>query len=515
MLTRSLEPRSHLRWTVFFASLSLALGLALLWALLQRPDLSSLLAPESRQRLLDDPRYHGEIVAELVSSAWGFWDSHSDPSVGRVLQPSLRGKIANQVAISTNACGMREREYALPKPAGLLRVVLLGDSLVLGWGCPQDQRMGVFLERFLEERARDGHPEIEVLHLAVDSWNVLAECEYLRRQLSLLRPDLVFHLTTNNDTDDVQGTRGFGVKARFTDLHRLRADVQIQGNYPRFALNRKTGTPLIYGVDWEGRERLRVARAAVLRLRAAIEAQGGRYVMVLHWSACAPAAGEQLVQGFPPRQLAVLTREFWNRQELWVADQDPHWNPEGMREVAELLYGLIQRRALLPGLALPSAPEADRMVDECETSGLELLGQGVGDAWLEALRIDARVDALALAQEEPGHFHGGIDAQGRLGPYASLLLVNHRARALAVRGRGLERPEIDGLVLKVYADEVLLHEFAVRAGQPFAGRWPLPPEFDRREAIDARFEASDYAYVGEDLQHCVSVQLESVALLSE
>ena len=73
--------------------------------------------------------------------------------------------------VTTNSLGMREREYEPRKPPGVTRVVLLGDSYVFDNGVLAEDRMGVFLEKWLVERAsRNG--EIECLHVGGESWNL-------------------------------------------------------------------------------------------------------------------------------------------------------------------------------------------------------------------------------------------------------------------------------------------------------------------------------------------------------
>ena len=73
--------------------------------------------------------------------------------------------------------------------AHVTRVVLLGDSFVFGYKTDQEDRLGVFLRRYLRERASDTAAEVECLHVAISSWNVQAECAYVRRQLGALRPE--------------------------------------------------------------------------------------------------------------------------------------------------------------------------------------------------------------------------------------------------------------------------------------------------------------------------------------
>src|SRR5262245_58008576 len=167
------------------------------------------------QTALADPTMREEILERLSEDAIDIWDTHNDPEVGRVILPRLHGRIATGVPVHTNALGLREKNFELPKPKGLLRIVLLGDSFIQGFGVKEQDRLGVFLEDYLRERATDWDGELECLHVAVGGWDTIAECAYLRRTLSELAPDLVLQFLISNDMDDNAGARGFGSLSAF------------------------------------------------------------------------------------------------------------------------------------------------------------------------------------------------------------------------------------------------------------------------------------------------------------
>jgi hypothetical protein len=76
------------------------------------------------RRLAQDPSIRGAAVHELIARSGGVWDSFADADVGRVLLPGLEGRREEGVEIRSNALGMREEQYALPKPRDVTRVVL-------------------------------------------------------------------------------------------------------------------------------------------------------------------------------------------------------------------------------------------------------------------------------------------------------------------------------------------------------------------------------------------------------
>src|SRR5262249_23709273 len=154
-------------------------------------------------RGLDDPEVRRAAIDELVAQSGTGWDSFADPAVGRLLQPRIKNFKITGMSVSTNDYGMREPHYALPKPDRTVRVVILGDSFVMGQGVDAQVRLGAHLERFL--RMRGGvaaRRAIECLHFGLDGWNTLAEATWMRRQLGLVKPDLVVQVLVRNDLED-------------------------------------------------------------------------------------------------------------------------------------------------------------------------------------------------------------------------------------------------------------------------------------------------------------------------
>lgn len=465
----------------------------------------------SVQNALQDEGVHGRVVEELVQRGQGLWDSHNDPDVGRVLQPRLRERESFGSRVSSNRLGLRERDFELPKPADLVRVVILGDSLVFGEGVDADERMGALLEKDLR-RANRSDLRVEVLHLGIGSWNIVAESAWLRRQLGLLQPDLVFHLVTSNDLDDSDGVRGFGGKAGFSPHRRERADSRVIVAYPRQILGAEGGNNLLLGLDHESRSRWTEAREAILRLRECMKARQVPYVVWGHFGGLNGLAHQWLTADFAPEELLFNSLEFAHDRGYWVSDGDPHWNPKGMAFIEKVLFGAILDRDLLPQLALKPSEEA-----------LELYRSENLAAWrqtLEGVRVADYLRTAPVSQEfvtaampaNAASVNGGLDKDGLVSPYASFLLANLQGGSLFLTGRALDRPEIDGTHVQVSVDELPLGTFELHAGERIEQGWALPAEVAERPFLGITLQADDYCYVGNDLQHCVVFALESLAI---
>ena len=464
---------------------------------------------------LEDPEVRQQLIAQLVAEHQGLFDSHPDADVGRVHQPDLRDYESRGVMVSTNRYGMRERDYALPKPDGVVRIVLLGDSMVFGLGVAAEDRLGVHLEEWLEERAPGFEGRIECLHLGAASWNIQAEAGYLRRQLNDLRPDLVIHIVVPNDIEDSAGTRGFGGMANFSPQRRQRADVIISAGFPSRALGVDKLGLLRLGLDHEPRIRYRTAAEDIRRLAQAVERGGGRYRLLVSFRELLPIAGKQLARHLEPEWVVYLSPSVADPRYT-LARGDAHWNRSGHALIGRLIYGLITRDGLLPRLRPPAWEEASAILENIAGDGRREAERDLTDDQVLAIygspRIAASLDFADLDSADARLIHGGIDRQGRVSPYASLMLRNEGGRRLRIAAGTLRRPELEGARVRVFVDAEEAGAFALEAGKKLALSYQLPAAVADRRYLSVRFEADDYVYKGRGLRHCVVFRLHRIAV---
>lgn len=70
----------------------------------------------------------------------------------------------------TNRDGYRGRDYERPKPAGVFRIRVLGDSFTMGLGVPEEQIYTNLLERSLNSNGSE--TRYEVIYLARSGVNL-------------------------------------------------------------------------------------------------------------------------------------------------------------------------------------------------------------------------------------------------------------------------------------------------------------------------------------------------------
>jgi len=131
----------------------------------------------------------------------------------------------------TNSHGQRDRERTLQKPEGIRRVLVLGDSVVEGYGLRENETIPCRLE--------DLYPDgsTEVLNFGVSAYCTRAEIELLEVKGLQFDPDVVVLVFVENDFDNfnreafpLEGTinRPAVVKALFQRSHVFRlASVQL------------------------------------------------------------------------------------------------------------------------------------------------------------------------------------------------------------------------------------------------------------------------------------------------
>lgn len=90
--------------------------------------------------------------------------------------------------VRSNSLGFREREI-VPKPRGVLRVMVLGDSLTWGPGLAEEERYTAVAEKLLNEAFAPRR--FEVLNFGVSGSPTLQQAVLLRRLRAFVEPDLV------------------------------------------------------------------------------------------------------------------------------------------------------------------------------------------------------------------------------------------------------------------------------------------------------------------------------------
>ena len=120
----------------------------------------------------------------------------SDPVLHHRARPGLSAVVSG-LPFVTNSLGLRDRDYASPKPPSTVRLLMLGDSFTEGAGLLLEDTVAKRVERALSAR---GCGAYEVVNAGVASYSPILEYLLLQRLAPALKPDVV---VLNFDMTDV------------------------------------------------------------------------------------------------------------------------------------------------------------------------------------------------------------------------------------------------------------------------------------------------------------------------
>jgi hypothetical protein len=121
-------------------------------------------------------------------------DSAVWQETNNVLNPALRpgtSTLFKGQAFTVNSHGMRDREYALQKPPGTVRVALLGSSHTMGSGVADGEPFEALVEERLNSGPAGQAPRYELLNFAVGGYSVLQSLYLLQTKVARFAPDVV------------------------------------------------------------------------------------------------------------------------------------------------------------------------------------------------------------------------------------------------------------------------------------------------------------------------------------
>ena len=118
------------------------------------------------------------------------------------LRPGAEGRISEKDSAfyRINADGLRDSVHARPKPDGVFRVVVMGDSVSFGYGVEEAEAYPQVLEALLSELVPESR--IEVVNLGVGGYNAYNEAKLLEGVGQSYEPDLVLVQFCINDLND-------------------------------------------------------------------------------------------------------------------------------------------------------------------------------------------------------------------------------------------------------------------------------------------------------------------------
>ncbi|UCG52915.1 MAG: hypothetical protein JSW58_04985 [Candidatus Latescibacterota bacterium] len=292
-------------------------------------------------------------ISYFSEAARYFRNMTPNDAYGYIHTPHYRDKLQG-VDVTINSHGFRGPEFEIEKPRETVRLLILGDSVVFGWGAPQDSIFPARLQRMLE---RD-FGRIEVISAGVGSWNTRTEYQYLKSEGVHLSPDVILMVITNNDIEPIKNSRTdvdrdvlfddskkSGVRRVLEKGWRLLASRSYALGYIQY-FSRVTSTKKRYSEIGEDSPRWDDARLALEGIVGLCRDANTTLVIYLY------ASNETLTSS----NVFALYRRFIESQNLPVftlpdklfddkgyrnSTVDGHANTSGHKLIAEHMYGVL------------------------------------------------------------------------------------------------------------------------------------------------------------------------------
>jgi hypothetical protein len=100
----------------------------------------------------------------------------------------------------TNRWGMRDKDYTLKRPQGVYRIALVGSSLSLGGGVPQEQTFEALMEdRLNREEPASSRRRFEILNFSVLAYGILQNVAVTEKRIFPFQPNSVLLMIHSNE----------------------------------------------------------------------------------------------------------------------------------------------------------------------------------------------------------------------------------------------------------------------------------------------------------------------------
>ena len=125
----------------------------------------------------------------------GFWDSEPFRRVAGTSPhfveniPGAHARFLG-VQVDINSFGLRDYEFAIPKPPGTVRILAVGDSVTFGYGVSMEDTYAKVLERLLNQTTHDG-ARYQVLNGAALGGSLSDYLHFLQLRAETIQPDIV------------------------------------------------------------------------------------------------------------------------------------------------------------------------------------------------------------------------------------------------------------------------------------------------------------------------------------
>ena len=260
--------------------------------------------------------------------------------------PGWQSSTINQ-PLSINSKGLRDREYPYQKPAGTKRILVLGDSYTWGYGVGNKE---IYTE-VLEQTLQDKYPHYEVLNAGVSGWGTDQQYLFLITEGLKYSPDLVIVSHFINDLDEILQTESYGLQK---PIYRLQGNNLVPGNLP---------VPRPSLANTKHVQRINpflLTKHLLEEMQQKCSETNCPLVVMQFGTFIFPDRDDSIklrkliTSAFPLMKNihyldldGAFSAAELSAEELIGKNKDHHWDANGHRQTAEILYRFLQEQQLL------------------------------------------------------------------------------------------------------------------------------------------------------------------------
>ncbi|HEV8125548.1 MAG TPA: hypothetical protein VGP80_14965 [Gemmatimonadales bacterium] len=274
-----------------------------------------------------------------------------DDFLGGELVPGARVMFKDKEFL-TNRWGMHDQDYEREKPAGTLRITLLGPSDVMGPGVGADDTFEALVEaRLNQEHAGGKFQRYEILNFGVAAFTVLQQAAMLQQRALNFQPDLVI-MTLHPASDPPTSLRYLvdvvraGRAVPYADLRELVQNADIDSTTKEAVAKRRMWPHVMEMMQWSLREVARTCREqnipAILLVMDAINEESPAEQPLIRYADSLGFAIMDLRRASQGHDPATLMLAAWDR----------HPNQAGHRLLADAMYQRLEELGDSLGLGL-------------------------------------------------------------------------------------------------------------------------------------------------------------------
>lgn len=421
-------------------------------------------------------------------NAPGLYRVDPDPLVGYMLRANEELAILDGT-IHSDALGLRRR--AGPPLAGdVLRICVLGDSVVFGFGIDDDETLAHHLEQELAAaRPSDARPAL-CRTVAIPGWNHRNAVHFLLNHMEELDPDIVLYMPIVNDLFDTDGVTTSGRRRAARDPaspEPMLAVSQVAGlRFTQQARERLADDGLQDIKAWMGPPALHADLSpgssdrfeqnvdSIERLADALDARGARLALLQYQD---EAYVWYLRRRLTERGRELLTIPLFTRvpSELTLGF-DPHPNREGARLMARWIAGELLLSGVVPGgdastARALSGERADLRASLLSPTDTLLRADVVRLGQWRSLHHE--IDFLSL--KGVAQILGGVNADGSVGTRALFLLARGGASLEVELAPLADSADLLPLEVAVEIDGQRVGSLRLTGEESVSGRFAVPP----------------------------------------